>query len=134
MIRDLLIRDLGWKLFSLLLAVMIWLTVHRILEERSTGSPVIYSGVPVLIVAAAADVHFYHVSPALVDVTVSGTPEAMAMLQTNQIHAVVDLAGLPDLKPLGGTRQSVDVSVPPGVTVIKVDPPQVNVVAPPQAD
>ena len=128
MIRDIFFRDLGWKLFSVLLAVLIWLTVHRILEERNTAAPVTYGSVPILIVASASDVHFYRVAPANVDVTVSGTPEAMALLRTNQIHAVVDLSD-PSLPT--DIKRPVDVSVPAGITVLDVDPPLVGVIRPP---
>ena len=133
--RDLLIKDLGWKLFSLLMAVIIWLTVHGILVESGTpsghslGSQVTYGDLPVFIVSSAADVHFYRVAPAVVSVTVSGPPEVMAVLQANQIRAVVDLTDIESAKDL---KRRVDVYVPPGISLVKVDPPKVGVIIPPK--
>ncbi len=75
--RDLLTKDLGWKLFSLLLAAFIWLTVHKIIEPKNTdaataSNPVTYGNLQVYVVATAADVHLYRVVPNTVSVTVSG--------------------------------------------------------------
>jgi YbbR domain-containing protein len=132
--RDLFIKDWGWKLFSLLLAVAIWLTVHRILQEpneaesRAAGNPVKYGNLPVLIVASASDVHLYRVVPETVSVTVSGSPEAIAILQANQIRATVDLTAIESARNL---QRRVDISVPDGIELVSVDPPQVGVIIPP---
>ncbi len=133
-LRAWLVEDLGWKLFSLLLAVGIWFTVHKILLEAAAPAPatggatLTYGNLPVLIVATAADVHLYRVAPENVKVTVTGSPEAIAVLQANQIRATVDLTGVDAAKDL---KRSVDVAVPSGITVLNVDPPKVGVIVPP---
>jgi YbbR domain-containing protein len=133
--RAIFIKDLGWKLFSLLLAAFIWLTVHKIIEEpqnaaaSSTSRPVTYGSLPVFIVAAASDVHLYRVVPNTVSVTVSGPPAVMAVLQANQIRATVDLT---DIESARGLNRRVDVSAPSGVTLVGVDPPDVAVIFPPK--
>ena len=132
--RNLLLKDLGWKLFSLFLAVVIWLTVNRILHESYTaadsggGSTLTYGSLPVLIVAAAQDVHLYRVAPDTVSVTVSGSPDTIAVLQANQIRATVDLT---DITSASDLKRRVEVSVPPGVTLVNVEPPKVGVIIPP---
>jgi YbbR domain-containing protein len=132
--RGWLVEDFGWKMFSLLLAVAIWLTVHKILLESAApvenpgGSTLTYGNLPVLIVATAADVHLYRVAPENVKVTVTGSPEAIAVLQANQIRATVDLTGIDSTKEL---KRGVDISVPPGVTVVSVTPAKVGIIAPP---
>jgi hypothetical protein len=138
--RDWLIKDSIWKLFSLVLAVAIWLTVHKILEESAPPSILLprsvattltntFTDLPVLIVSAAADVREFHVSPNTVTVSVSGRPEVMAELRADQVHALVDLTGIETAR---GLRRRVDISMPAGVTLVDVNPAEVNVVIPPQ--
>jgi YbbR domain-containing protein len=135
--RDLFIKDWGWKMFSLILAAGIWLTVHKIIEEpkntdiMATGSPVIYGNLPVVIVASAADVHLYRVIPNTVSVTVSGSPDAITVLQTNPIRATVDLTDIESTKDL---KRRVDISVPLGVKLVSIDPPKVVVLIPPTSE
>ncbi len=133
--RDLFLKDFGWKLFSLCLAIGIWLTVHNILTE--TGSPEktdmqrtnIYSNQPVRIVSANTDVRSYQVAPAEVTVTLTGPADLMADLKANQIHAVVDLTGRTNLTQ--EITRDVQVAPPARITLIGVDPPSVQVIPQP---
>jgi YbbR domain-containing protein len=131
--RDWLTKDIGWKIFSVILALVIWLTIHQIREEPETraaaGVENTYGNLPVLVVSASANVHDFRVEPDTVSITVGGPPDAMAVLQANQIRAVVDIT---DIKPSKNPRRHVDISTPPGVTLVNVEPPEVNVVAPSQ--
>ena len=138
--RGLFTKDLGWKLFSVFLALAIWLTVHKILDESAPPPVVVtpappspvattFTNLPVLIVSAAADVREFHVTPNTVTVTVSGQPEIMAVLQANQVHALVDLT---DIEAARNLQRRVDITTPAGVTLVNVDPAEVNVVIPAQ--
>src|ERR1039458_2719699 len=95
--RDWVTKDLGWKLFSLFLALAIWLTVYKIYEEPKTasgsavGNTVTFGNLPVRVASTASDVRDFRVAPLTVKVTVSGSAEAMAKLQADQVHAVVNL-------------------------------------------
>jgi hypothetical protein len=135
--RDLFIKDYGWKLFSLILASAIWLTVHKIIEEPkntdvvAAGSPVTYGNLQVFIVASAADVHQYRVIPNTVSVTVSGAPDAIAVLQANQIRATVDLTDIESAKDL---KRRVDISVPMGIKLVSISPSKVGVLIPPASE
>ena len=132
--RDWVTKDFSWKLFSLFLALAIWLTVHKIYEEPKTasglvvGDTVTFGNLPVLVVSAASDVRDFRVAPLTVKVTVSGSAEDMARLQADQVHAVVNLT---DIGPERDLHLPVEVSAPPGVTLVSVDPPKVGVIVPP---
>ena len=131
--RDLFFKDSGWKLFSLVLAVFIWFTVHKLIEEpgavaaSSTSKLVTYSNLPVFFVSTAADTSAYRVQPNSVSVTVSGPSTLMSVLDASQIRATVDLT---DAEPGRDFTERVNVSVPPGITVGNVAPDTVRVIVP----
>jgi hypothetical protein len=133
-LRDWFIKDLGWKLFSVVLAVAIWLTVNKILGESGSyaesaigDKQTTYDDLPVLVVSESSDVRNYRVLPGMVSVTVSGPPNVMAILQANQIRAVADLTGIESDKE---KHRHVDVSTPAGVTLVSVKPFSVDVIVP----
>jgi YbbR-like protein len=136
MMSDWMTKDFWWKLFSLVLAVVIWLTVYKIREEpvvpaSVVGVPLTYGSLPVLVVSAASDVRDFRVLPGTVAVKVSGPAEVMAVLQANQIHPVVDLTDIASARNL---KRRVEISMPPGVTLVSVEPAEVGVVFPPETD
>jgi YbbR domain-containing protein len=129
--RELFLKDWAWKLFSLFLAVAIWLTVHRILEPETASlagitSTQIYENLAVHPVSSSMDVSLYHVVPPVVRVTVSGPADIMGQLQSSQIRAEVDLTG-----GAAGSGQ-INVVMPPDVTLDKVDPQTVLIIPPPK--
>jgi len=132
--KDLLIKDLVWKLFSLFLALIIWVTVDKIYIETQApsvslaGEPATYEK-QVLIISSAADVRDFRVTPEVVTVTVRGPSAVMEVLQASQIRATVDLTDIVGAKDLS---RRVEVSVPAGVTLVSVHPATVGVILPPK--
>ncbi|HEU6447501.1 MAG TPA: CdaR family protein [Verrucomicrobiae bacterium] len=132
--RDWITKDFWWKLFSVILAVAVWVTIHKVrqgeaVQPGATAIDTTYNDLPVTIVSAGSDVHNYRIAPATVSVTVSGSKSLMSVLQANQIHAFVDLTGSDNTaKDLHAT---VQVAMPPGISLINVDPQRVAVIPPP---
>jgi hypothetical protein len=127
--RDWLTKDFYWKAFSLLMAIGIWLTVHRISGEpdkQTSGTASLRNTYDLHLfpVSADADVHNAQLTPSAVNVTVVGPPEIMNSLQPSQIHAVVNLTGFNSAQNL---ERDVEISLPSGLTVVNIDPPRVFV-------
>jgi len=129
-LRNLVLEDFWLKLFSLMLAVLLWLTV-TVARRKDTGAdqPVPPKMLlPVTILASAEDVHNFRVSPGEVLVTLQGNPKTLQNLQTNDIRAFVDLTGVAAARDL---HKRIEVSVPAGVTALRVKPEEVQVIFPP---
>jgi hypothetical protein len=129
--REWMTEDFGWKLFSIFLAVVVWVTVHKIREEPEATADLgvgnTYGDLPVLVVSATADVHDVRIVPNKVDIKVSGPSDIMGTLQANRIHPFVNLTGIDSAHDL---QRGVEVSLPRGVTLVSIDPPQLTVTIP----
>lgn len=133
--RDFFTKDPGWKIFSLVLAVILYITVRqstgnagRPLEARAVHT---YRGVPVLVMSSAADVREFKVNPAVVQVTLRGRPEIITRLQEEDIRVTVDLTGIESAE---GLKKRVHVSAPASITLVEVIPAEVDVVIPPKKE
>jgi hypothetical protein len=134
--REWITKDLTWKLFSLILAVGLWITIHNLRETPeaavtpfATVSTVAFTNLPVFAVSTSADVHSAQIVPNVVGVKVSGPSDVIAVLQANKLHATVNLTGIDSVR---GLHLNVDVSAPPGVALDTIDPPKVSVtISPP---
>ena len=121
--RDWVTKDFGWKLFSLFLAVAIWLTVHKIYEEPGAasglagGTPVTFGNLPVLVVSAASDVRDFRVAPATVTVKVTAGRLAPADHRSERLQVNMARVQLQPVPPIAVAvspegRVSVKVTVP----------------------
>ena len=137
-LRDIFIKDVGWKLFSVVLATVIWFMVRPVSREPAkSGNPLAasvprtFTNLPVVVMSSAADVRAFKVKPDTVRVTVSGRREIVDALTERDLRVTVDLTGIESAR---GLQARVTVAVPPGVTFIAARPPEVDVVVPPRSD
>ena len=134
-VRNLVVKDFWLKLFSLALAVLIWLTVRfSINKEVSPWSALIghtadetdIPGVPVFVPALNGRV--VRVEPADVQITVRGDPKSVKNLRAKDIRAQVNLAGV---ESASGLRWPVEIVLPRGVAYTHVEPSEVEVTVSP---
>jgi len=110
------------------LAILIWLIVTVASQKEARTAPRVFAHLPIVLVSAAEDVHNFKVSPGEVEVTVQADARTMQNLQNKDIRAMVDLTGVAVAEDL---RKPVAVSVPVGVTCLRVLPAEVKVIFPP---
>jgi YbbR domain-containing protein len=136
-LRHLVLQDFWLKLFSLALAVLIWFTVNFTTKnDVSPGASLslspreqrVFPKLPVLVVCTAEDVRNFRVAPKEVQVTVEGDVKALQRLQEKEIRVLVDLTGIGAAHDL---RKRIEVSAPAGVTHVRVDPEEVQIIFPP---
>ena len=129
--RDWFIKDFGWKLFSVFLALAIWLTVHKIpTNRRRRPSSCRPPPSPVTTFTPARAHRFRRRRRAGISRHANTGRRHRQRPARNhggvaggQIHALVDLT---DIEAARNLRRRVDVTTPAGVTLVNVDPAEVE--------
>jgi len=130
--RNLVAKDFWLKLFSLALAVLIWLTVKFSTSGENPTSPwlALIGGagdevavtVPVHMPPGGAQI--FKSVPAEVQVWLRGDPKLLTDLPHLEIKAEVDLTGV---ESANGLLRPVEVILPKGLSYTRVVPEQVEV-------
>ena len=128
MASNILFRNFGWKLLSLALAIIIWLTVKALSAEQGQTERM-FVNLPIQIVSGTADVRTFKVEPNNLNVTLKGRPGAVNRLAEREIRVLVDITAADVTQSF---RQHVDVAVPNGITVIRIEPTEVQITPPPK--
>jgi hypothetical protein len=121
--RHIFFDDFWLKLFSMALALLIWLVVS-FSSGKDAVTERVFPAVPVQIVSTAADVRSFQALPDRIEVTVKGDYRTIENLQPKDLRVRVDLTGMEAAR---NQRQPVEVVVPAGVTCLKAAPREVQV-------
>src|SRR3954463_5451365 len=134
LLRTIFFDDIVLKLFSLGLAVLTWLTVWFAIQKEVSPATALagmkektFVNLPVSVLSSAGDVHTLRVEPKEVQVTVQGESRVLAVVKSKDIRVLVDLTGI---EPIVGLRKRIEVSMPAGVTLVRIIPEEVLVISP----
>ena len=119
--RSYFVDHLWLKAFSLVLATLIWLTIHGSLERETREETKRFEQQSVALLMDTNERRAFVLDPAQVSVTVKGPKDVIDNL--SDVHAYVELAS--HAGNMG--NYNVEVHVPPGVTDVRVTPKTVFV-------
>ena len=130
--RDAILQNFWLKLFSLVLATMIWFAIYGAQNQLPLrpDRPLLgtttreFRQVPITVMKAAADLRAFRVEPNVLDVTVSGPLAKVQALTPHQLEVFINLT---DVSDTVGQTKKILVHVPPDFTVVKVSHTEANI-------
>jgi len=130
--RNFILDNLGWKMASVVVAILIWITINSNIKLPGTrASSSIPFKLPIAVVRAASDLGAFRILPGQAEVTVRGESAVLNDLNASDLLLFVDLTHVKDDKNL---RKKIIVHTPPNVAAVKVDPEEVEVTRIPPAE
>jgi len=130
-LRALILHNFWLKLFSLLLATLIWFAIHFWIESgnRQPTNPITnpltreFMRLPVRVLAQPGDTRVFKIDPDEVVVSLTGEDAVLRDLSPKNFSAFVDLTNIRSSRE---TNQQVKLDIPSGVTA-EIVPRTVNV-------
>ena len=127
--REFIFNNFGWKLVSIIVAILIWLTINSNIENsfklpETHSSSTLSRHLPVAVRKAPGDVRGFLITPAEVEVTIRGEERVLDNLKMSDVDVSVNLTDVTDARSF---RKKVIVRTPPNVVVTKVEPDEVTV-------
>ncbi len=131
-LRGYILNHFWWKLLSLLLAALAWLTINTAFqkEESLQTSPVVttskrpFDMVPITLLTSPFNTNRFRTYPETVSVEIGGTASGLEKLQPAQIQAFVNLTEAGDEKQF---RKLIQIQVPRDFTVVSLTPTNASV-------
>jgi YbbR domain-containing protein len=130
-VRNLVVKDLWLKLFSLVLAILIWFTVDFSLsKDVSPWTAIIGHTADEMVMTIPVRVPGNHrdvsVDPEQVEVTLRGDPKLLEELKQRpgDLRALVNLT---DVQSASGLLRPVELILPQGVFYTHINPERVEV-------
>jgi YbbR domain-containing protein len=98
--RDYVLHNFWWKLLSVLLAALMWLTIETAFQKDKflgetpvvTTSRRLFPAVPVTLMTSPLNTNEYTVEPQTVMVELSGDAAQLSKVTERQVHAFVDVS------------------------------------------
>jgi hypothetical protein len=133
-LQNLVLKDFWLKLFSFALAGLIWFTIN--IAIKNDISPVaslslapteqmILRDLPIVVLSPAREVRAFTVNPKTANVTLQGDPASLRSLRKQDVRVLVDLS---ESGVVRDSRRRIEVSTPAGLTHVRVEPEEVQVV------
>ncbi|HZV36940.1 MAG TPA: CdaR family protein [Verrucomicrobiae bacterium] len=130
-LRDIVVNNFWWKLLSLLLAALTWLTIETALQREQSQkhslkeAPLVNSSkrtfpaVPITLMTSTMNTNRFSITPATTTVDISGPEDELLKLQEKDIHVYIDLSDLSDEKQV---RRPIRAEVPNNLKVDNLTP------------
>jgi YbbR domain-containing protein len=128
--RDAILQNFWLKLFSLVLATMIWFAIFGTQTNLRPDRPVLgtvtrtFERVPITVMKSASDLRAFRVEPATVEVTVSGPLAKVQVLTPAQVEVFISLT---DVSDTVGMTKKILIHVPTDIALRNVSPTEARI-------